>query len=166
MKKLLLLDYQDYSEEMPVFTKHTVRGIILRDGKLAMQRGCSGEFKILGGVVEEGEDHETALMREIMEEAGLIVDADSIQPIGYVEERRRDVFCTDRVYHCFTYFYACQVMDKTVEPELTECEKQKGYQLIWEVPERILEANCRIIKERWKMRDTEFIKMMTEGKLL
>ena len=38
MKRLLTLDLKDYTDEMPLFEKHTVRAIILRDGRLLMQR--------------------------------------------------------------------------------------------------------------------------------
>ena len=82
MKKLLVIDYKDYTEDMPVFEKHTVRAVILRDGMLAMQKSRYGEFKMLGGVVEDGESHLETLMREVEEEAGLLVRPDSVKEIG------------------------------------------------------------------------------------
>lgn len=165
MKKLLLSDYKDYSGEMPVFVKHTVRAVIMQDGRIAMQQSKTGEFKILGGVVEEDETHLDTLTREVAEEAGLIVKPDSLREIGYIEERRRDVFCKEQVYVCYTYFYFCEVEECTVELQLTECELQKGYRLVWETPQRIVECNRRLIKDRWKMRDTFFVNMLAEGKI-
>ena len=48
---LLTLDEKDYTDDMPVFEKHTVRAIIEKDGKYSMQRSRKGEYKIPGGGV-------------------------------------------------------------------------------------------------------------------
>lgn len=48
-KKLLMLDKGDYDETMPVFERKCVRAIIEKNGKIAVQRGCAGDCKILGG---------------------------------------------------------------------------------------------------------------------
>ncbi len=165
MKRLLLIDYKDYTKDMPVFEKHTVRAIITRNGKLAMQKSKYGEYKILGGVVENGESHTETLVREVEEEAGLIVKPDSLRAIGFIEERRRDIFYKERVYVCFTYFYYCDVCEDKVPLKLTDSELLKGYRLAWQTPERIVAANRAHIKEKWKMRDTEFINMIVEGQI-
>lgn len=165
MKKLLVFDYQNYTEDMPVYEKRTVRAIIRKDGRLAMQKSRAGEFKILGGVVEEGESHPVTIMREVEEEAGMFVKPDSIKEIGFIEETRLDVFQKDRVYHCITYFYSCDVEERVVPLKLTACELAKGYKLAWETPENIVASNQELIKEKWKMRDTEFVRLLAEGKL-
>lgn len=165
MRKLLTIDYKDYTEEMPVYEKHTVRAIIRHDGKLAMQQSRDGEYKILGGVVEDGESHLAAILREVEEEAGMFVKPDSLKEIGVIEEKRLDVFHKDRIYHCLTYFYYCDVEERMVPLKLTACEVAKGYKLAWETPEHIVETNRRLIKEKWKLRDTEFVNLLAEGKL-
>ena len=71
MKTLLILDKKDYTEDMPVFEKFSTRAIIIRDGKIATQHGNAGDYKILGGGVEPGEDIHEALIREVQEETGL-----------------------------------------------------------------------------------------------
>ena len=48
MERLLTLDIKDYTDDMPVFEKHTVRAIIMRDGKMSMQLSSRGEYKIPG----------------------------------------------------------------------------------------------------------------------
>ena len=52
MERLLTLDLKDYTDDMPVFEKYTVRAIIMRDGRLSMQLSGRGEYKIPGGGVE------------------------------------------------------------------------------------------------------------------
>ncbi|MBR4058491.1 MAG: NUDIX domain-containing protein [Lachnospiraceae bacterium] len=165
MKKLLVLDYKNYTEELPVYEKNTVRAIIMKDGKLAMQQSHTGEYKILGGVVEEGESHLTTILREVEEEAGMFVKADSLREIGVVEEKRLDVFHKNRIYHCLTYFYGCDVEDGVVPLKLTDSEVAKGYKLAWATPQQIVETNRALIKEKWKLRDTEFVNLLLEGKV-
>ena len=165
MKKLLVLDYKNYTEDMPVYEKETVRAIIMKDGKLAMQQSHTGEYKILGGVVEEGESHLTTILREVEEEAGMFVKADSLREIGVVEEKRLDVFHKNRIYHCLTYFYGCDVEDGVVPLKLTDSEVAKGYKLAWATPQQIVETNRALIKEKWKLRDTEFVNLLLEGKV-
>ncbi|WP_281821029.1 NUDIX domain-containing protein, partial [Eisenbergiella massiliensis] len=84
MKKLLVLDSHDYNNNVPVFEKNAVRAIIIKNGLFAMQLGNSGEYKIPGGTVEEGESFEQALLREIREETGLSVKPDSITELGVI----------------------------------------------------------------------------------
>jgi 8-oxo-dGTP pyrophosphatase MutT (NUDIX family) len=164
MKRLLLLDTKDYTDDMPVFEKHSVRAIIVKNDRVAMQQSRDGIFKILGGVVEDGETHEETLAREVEEESGLIVKCDTIQLLGYIEERRRDVFAPDKIYICYTYFYSCEVEDYEVSLKLTASEIAKGYRLAWATPEQIVQTNTALIRDKWKMRDTEFIKMLAEGR--
>ena len=165
MKKLLVLDYKNYTEDMPVYEKETVRAIIMKDGKLAMQQSRTGEYKILGGVVEEGESHLTTILREVEEEAGMFVKPDSLREIGVVEEKRLDVFQKNRIYHCLTYFYGCEVEERVVPLKLTDSEVAKGYKLAWATPGQIVETNRALIKEKWKLRDTEFVNLLLEGKV-
>ena len=67
MKLLKVFDRQDYTDEMPVFEKYAVRGVIIRNGRIATQKGSAGDYKILGGGVEAGESLEDALLREVQE---------------------------------------------------------------------------------------------------
>ena len=129
------------------------------------QRGRAGDCKILGGGMDGEEDFETALSREVLEEGGLILCPGSMQLLGEIEEKRRDLFETDKIYHCHTYFFACTVEERTTEPHMTESEKAKGYHLEWMTPEEIVKANEPFSKEPWIYRDTAFVKMMMEGNL-
>lgn len=165
MRKLLELDYKDYDEAMPIYEKCSVRAIIVHDGLLAVQKSRDGEYKVLGGVCEEGENHLETLLREVEEEAGLLVQPDSLRPIGMIEEKRLDVFNRDQIYFCRTYFYSCEVSDERVPLKLTEAEQAKGYAPAWEIPERIVESNFSKIKDRWKLRDTIFVDMLAKGEL-
>ncbi|MBQ1397590.1 MAG: NUDIX domain-containing protein [Clostridia bacterium] len=165
MERLLTLDLKDYTDDMPVFEKHTVRAIIMRDGRLSMQLSGRGEYKIPGGGVEGDESHVVALQREVREETGLIILPESVREIGEILELREDVFCKGTKYICHSYFYFCDVEDRTVETQMTDSEIAKGFHPIWEYPEVICRVNDAIQTEPWQKRDTEFVRMLLDGRI-
>lgn len=166
MKTLFTLDSRDYTAGMPVMEKHCVRGIIFKNGRLAVQQNKMGEYKLLGGMNEPGEDHMETLAREIREEAGLLIRPESVKEIGLTVELRRDIFTQDKIYKCVTYFYACDIDERVHMPlKLTESEKENGFVCVWETPEHIREVNEGLHMEAWKRRDTEFIKLLIDGKV-
>lgn len=166
MKMLLTLDEKDYTDDMQVFEKHTVRAIIEKDGKYSMQRSGKGEYKIPGGGVEGGETHLQTLIREVEEEVGLVIIPESVQPIGEILELREDKMCKGQKYVCHSYFYKCKVEDKQVPTRMTASELEKGFQPVWEKLSRIVDNNDKVIKEKWLKRDTEFLRLMLEGKVI
>ncbi len=166
MKLLLTLDSKNYTDSMPVLEKTTVRAVIVRDGRLAMQKSRKGEFKIPGGGVEPGESYRDALLREVREETGFQVVPESIAELGEILELREDVFCCGRKYVCHSYFYQCGVREERMKMELTESEQEQGYDAVWETPEVIVRENRQLQEGReWRQRDTEFLAMVLEGKV-
>ena len=73
MKLLLTLDEHNYTQDMTVYEKYSTRAVIIRNGRIATQHGAAGDYKILGGGVEPGEDLHAALIREVQEETGLTI---------------------------------------------------------------------------------------------
>ena len=63
MELLKKFDAQNYKDTTSVFEKYTIRGIIVRDGKIAMQCSKEGEYKIPGGGMEAGETYVEALSK-------------------------------------------------------------------------------------------------------
>lgn len=165
MKTLLVFDDENYTADMPVFEKFAARGVILRDGKLAVQKGSAGECKILGGGIEQKEDAAEALYREVLEEAGLFIKKDTIRNLGTISEMREDIFVKGTKYVCHTTFYLCEIEDKTTEPHMTQSEIEKGYHLEWIAPEEIIRINGAFSHQPWIKRDTAFIQLMMDGKL-
>lgn len=163
MKKLLVLDSQDYNNNMPVFEKNAVRAIIKKNGLFAMQLGCSGEYKIPGGTVEKGESFEQALLREVKEETGLFIKPDSIIELGEIEEIRQDRFSENRKYICHSFYYRCEVWEDVHETDRTVQEINLGYHLEWASIQQIYSSNLRLQKETWEMRDTLFFKLLLDN---
>ena len=53
MNIVAVFDSKNYEDTVSVYEKYTVRGIIRRNGKFAMQCSKEGEYKIPGGGVEQ-----------------------------------------------------------------------------------------------------------------
>lgn len=161
MRTLLTFDRNDYSSDMPVREKYSTRAVIVRDGRIATQHGAAGDYKLLGGGVEPGEEYRMALCREVQEESGLIVIPESIRELGMITERRRDIFKPEEVYVCHSLFYICDVKDEMTATHMTESEIAKGYHLAWATPQEILDGNAAFCESQpWIYRDTEFIKWL------
>ena len=165
MELLKVFAAKDYGDCTGTVEKHSVRAVILQNGRIAMQQGSRGEYKILGGGVDRGETLTQALAREVREEAGLIVRTDTIRPIGEILELRRDRFEKDKKYICHSYFFFCEIEKEHCACEMTESEIDKGYHLTWAQFDEIIAANQRIADEPWLTRDAEFIRMLQSGEI-
>ena len=166
MKILAVFDEKNYQNTVETYEKYSVRGIIMRDGKLAMQCSKEGEYKIPGGGLEDGEDYEQALIREVLEETGLHVKKESIRELGEIQEIRKDIFEEKKKYICHSLFYYCEVREEQEPLHLTASEIAKGYEMKWASPEKIYQRNILIEKDPWIIRDTAFVKMLIDEKIV
>ena len=53
MEVLAVFDEKNYDDTTKVYEKYNVRGVIFRDGKIAMQCSTDGEYKMPGGGMEK-----------------------------------------------------------------------------------------------------------------
>ncbi len=162
MQILFTLDAHNYTDDMPVTERFGVRAIIKRNGLYAMQKSRFGEYKIPGGGIEGSETCEEALIREVQEETGLIVEPASIRPIGEVLDIHEDIFEKGHKYIAHSLFYFCDIKEETSATAPTESELARGFELEWAELDHIIEANKNFPDESWIVRDTMFLKWLKE----
>lgn len=158
MNTILVLDEKNYTEKMPVLERFVVRALIEKDGLFAMQQGKNGEYKIPGGGMDEGETVSQALAREVLEETGLVVIPESMEELGEILEIRKDIFDETKKYIAHSMHYTCKVEEGVLETAMTESEKERGFHPVWADLDTVIEANERLMTEKWQLRDVEFLK--------
>lgn len=140
MRLLFTLDTKDYDPQGTAFVRPSVRGIILRDGKVAMVHSLKYDYyKYPGGGIEPGESLEDALIREVAEESGLQVLPHSIREFGLVhrvqKSDRADMFIQDN------YYFLCEV-DASVQPQkLDDYEAEERFTLEFTDPLHAIDTN-------------------------
>lgn len=126
MKLLFEIDKKDYDINGRSFSRPSARGIIFRDGKLAVIYSRRKKYcKLPGGGIEAGEDNVTAMIREVHEETGLRVIPSTVREFGYVHRiqkgKHEPVFIQDNFY------YFCDVEDIQDETDLSDAEEEEDF---------------------------------------
>ena len=121
MKILATFDARDYEGTTGIYEKYSIRAIIVRDGRLAMQCSQEGEYKIPGGGQEPGENYEQTLIREVKEETGL--DASQAEG-GYLFTYKRENPGEGDNYFVDVYRFVMDVEDKDLK---LQTEETDGY---------------------------------------
>ncbi len=141
MRKLFTLDKKDYDENSPLYIRPSVRGIVIQNGKIAMVHSLKYDYyKFPGGGIEGEESQIETLIREVKEEAGLIVKVESVQEFGVVRRKQKsplygDIFVQDN------YYYLCEV-ENGVEPQiLDDYEQEERFTLEFVEPKQAIEVN-------------------------
>lgn len=132
MKVIGELDAKDYQPDWPVFLREAVRAIIRKDGKIALVKSEKEHYyKFPGGGIEPGESHLGALLREVREETGLQVRADSVREFGLVCEKRKSIMEPEIIFEQRSYYYTAEVEADAGAQDLDDYEAELGYHLEW-----------------------------------
>lgn len=142
MRTIFTIDTHDYDPNGRAFVRPSVRGIILRDGLVAMVHSLKYDYyKFPGGGIEEGETLAQALCREVEEESGLRVLPDSIREYGLVHRiqkgEKEDVFIQDNFY------YLCETEPRLRPQQLDDYEAEERFTLEYVTPEHAIRVNRR-----------------------
>ena len=142
MKQLFCVDLKDYEENWPHSKRPSVRGIIWRDGKLAMVHSLKYDYyKFPGGGIEGEEAHEATLIREVKEETGLVVKPETIKEYGYVLRLQKSDYLADTVFEQENFYYICEVEEIAGEQKLDDYEAEEGFTLEFVTPEEAIRTN-------------------------
>ena len=140
MRLLFEIDTKDYDPNGKAFVRPSVRGIIIRDGKAAMVHSLKYDYyKFPGGGIEAGESLEQALLREVAEESGLQVTAQSIREYGLVHRIQKgdkeDIFIQDNFY------FLCDVEPEVQPQHLDDYEAEERFTLEFVDPSHAIRIN-------------------------
>lgn len=142
MRTLFEIDQKDYKADGTVYVRPSVRGIIVRDGKLAMVHSLKYDYyKFPGGGARAGEEQMDTLVREVKEESGLSVIRPSVREYGMVHRVQKgikeDMFVQDN------YYYLCDVEDVAGTQKLDAYEAEEEFVLEWVNARHAVEVNRR-----------------------
>lgn len=140
MRILFQIDKKDYDCNGSVFSRPSARGIIIRNGKVAMVHSEKYDYyKFPGGGIEAGECKEDALIREVLEETGLCIIKNSIQEYGQVHRIQKgikeDIFIQDN------YYFLCKVKEHIEQQNLDKYEADEGVTLQFMNPQLAIDTN-------------------------
>ena len=159
MRELFTIDLKNYKENGTVGKRPSVRGIIIKDGKIAMMHSLKYDYyKLPGGGIEEGEELRDTLVREVKEESGLVVKKETIKEFGYVRRIEKGMF--EDIFMQENYYFLCDVEDEVSSQELDDYEAEEGFTLEFVTPEHAINVN-NTGDHREKVEKQTFIGMLT-----
>ena len=128
MRLLFEIDRKNYKKDGTFTARPSVRGIIIKNNKLAMIHSLTYDYyKFAGGGIENDENHLDTLIREVMEESGLKVIPDSVREYGLVHRVEKgdseDIFIQDN------YYYLCSAEDTVYAQSLDQYEDEEKFTL-------------------------------------
>ena len=140
MRNLFTVDKKDYKTDGTVFERPSVRGIIIKDGKILMIHSLKYDYyKLLGGGIEKGESYEEALIREVREESGYILKPASIREFGYV--RRKSKGMIDDIFIQDNYYFVCETDETQASQNLDDYEADELFTPEFVTTEHAIKTN-------------------------
>ena len=141
MRLLCNIDLQDYAHCTRTYRRDSARGIILRLGKVAMIHSRrDGYYKFPGGGIEQAETPEAAMIREVREEAGLIVCPDSVQEYGCVHRIQCSPGNPEEIFIQDNFYYLCEIAEELGQ-KLDDYEAEEGFTPEFVDPRHAIETN-------------------------
>jgi ADP-ribose pyrophosphatase YjhB (NUDIX family) len=127
-----------------------VRAVVIREKKpLMVYSPVNGDYKFPGGGVEEVEDPEIALKREVAEECGMKLIR-ILQAIGCVVEYAFPMKTKFDVFKMTSSYYLCEVDSEFTSQHLDAYEADLGFQPIWVDIDTALQTNKVVLGSKTK----------------
>lgn len=166
MKLLFTLDSKNYDESIEIVYRPSARGIVIRDGKVAMVHSEKYDyFKFPGGGIEDGESPADAMIREVREESGLTVIPESVCEFGNVH--RRSITEKGGLFIQDNYYFVCACHDDMEEQILDDYEAEERFTLHFVKPQVAIERNksCTAMDKMPHMlyREARVLELLIEG---
>ncbi|MBO4877302.1 MAG: NUDIX domain-containing protein [Ruminococcus sp.] len=142
MDTLFVLDKKDYDPAWRKFSRPSVRAVMRRGECVAMVYSRKYDYyKFPGGGIEQGEDHISALVREVGEETGLSVIPESVRDFGLVIRINKSNKEPETIFSQENYYYLCEADGEPGEQSLDAYEDEEGFCLRYILPQEGIETN-------------------------
>jgi 8-oxo-dGTP pyrophosphatase MutT (NUDIX family) len=150
-----------------LFHRQAARAIVLKgDNILMLYTERYHDYTLPGGGVDEGEEIQDGLIRELKEETGA-KDITNIVPFGRYEEFRpwfKDNFDT---VHMDSYCFTCDIHDQLGETQLEDYEVHNGMRPVWLNIHEAIKHNEQTMTDRNKKgfsieRETFLLKLIVK----
>lgn len=142
MRKLFEIDTKDYDINGKAFIRPSARSIIIKDKKVAMVHSIKyNYYKFPGGGIEGDESKEKALIRETLEEAGLVIIPSTIKEYGYVHRIQKSDYPNADYFLQDNYYYFCSSEEKIVNQKLDDYEADEKFTLEFVEPQEAIDVN-------------------------
>ncbi len=137
MKQLFTIDLKNYSDDWKPSRRDSARAIIhVGEDKLALVYATKfGYYKFPGGGIHEGEDKIAALAREVQEEVGLVLVAESVREFGVASRYQKSGLAENTIFVQDNFYYECDVERdeqgnlKIISQKLDAYEDEAGFEL-------------------------------------
>lgn len=137
MKQLFTIDLKNYSDDWQPSRRDSARAIIhVGEDKLALVYATKlGYYKFPGGGIHEGEDKIAALAREVQEEVGLVLVAESVREFGVASRYQKSGLAENTIFVQDNFYYECDVERdeqgnlKIISQKLDAYEDEAGFEL-------------------------------------
>ena len=137
MKKLFTIDLKNYCDDWQPSRRDSARAIIhVGEDKLALVYAKNlGYYKFPGGGIHEGEDKIAALAREVQEEVGLVLVAESVREFGLASRYQKSGLAENTIFVQDNFYYECDVERdeqgnfKIISQKLDAYEDEAGFEL-------------------------------------
>ncbi len=140
MEILFKLDSGNYDENIEVVRRPSARGIIIKNGKVAMIHSEMYDYyKFPGGGIESGEEPIEAMIREVKEESGLTVIPESIRELGNVH--RRSITKKGGLFIQDNFYFVCSCKEDIGSTNLDDYESEEGFTLEFVKPNDAIKKN-------------------------
>lgn len=142
MRLLFEIDKKNYDTCTRTFTRNSARAIIIKGDRIAMVHSVKFDYyKFPGGGVEYGESRKGAVIRETLEEAGLVVEPDSVREYGLVHRVQKSTKNSRERFVQDNYYYFCEVSDDVKPQKLEGYEDAECFTLEFVEPEKAIAVN-------------------------